>query len=243
MRILKNLLRWALFVLCLLMLFSCGLFSVSGLAGLVIAVLALPFAPIRMVWSKVLPPDSPRFAKGAILAAAFLFMMAAVPSASGKSSMPATPETTAAVMTASPSPTPVTPSATPVLTPAKTPEPMPSPTPAATPEPTPSPTPQPTATPTPAPTQAPPAAEQSSSAANTGNGEGGAAQKEAPAAVQTASPTADAAPQSGTVYVAGSGKGKKYHSTSGCSNMKDPVPLTQSEAEARGYTPCKKCYG
>lgn len=36
--------------------------------------------------------------------------------------------------------------------------------------------------------------------------------------------------------------GSKYHSHAGCSNMKNPSQVTQSEAEARGYTPCKKCW-
>lgn len=36
--------------------------------------------------------------------------------------------------------------------------------------------------------------------------------------------------------------GKKYHNKSSCSNMKNPSQVTQSIAEARGYTPCKKCY-
>ena len=36
--------------------------------------------------------------------------------------------------------------------------------------------------------------------------------------------------------------GSKYHSYSGCSNMKNPSQVTQSQAEARGYTPCKKCW-
>lgn len=42
------------------------------------------------------------------------------------------------------------------------------------------------------------------------------------------------------VYVSGSGK--KYHSNSSCSGMKSPQELTLTEAESRGYTPCKKCY-
>ncbi len=42
------------------------------------------------------------------------------------------------------------------------------------------------------------------------------------------------------VYVSGSGK--KYHSNSSCSGMKSPQELTLTEAENRGYTPCKKCY-
>lgn len=36
--------------------------------------------------------------------------------------------------------------------------------------------------------------------------------------------------------------GTKYHSKSTCSNMKDPIQVTQSEAESRGFTPCKKCH-
>ena len=36
--------------------------------------------------------------------------------------------------------------------------------------------------------------------------------------------------------------GTKYHSYSGCSNMKNPSKVTKAQAEARGYTPCKKCW-
>lgn len=36
--------------------------------------------------------------------------------------------------------------------------------------------------------------------------------------------------------------GSKYHSNSGCSNMKNPTQVTKEEAERRGYEPCKKCY-
>ena len=36
--------------------------------------------------------------------------------------------------------------------------------------------------------------------------------------------------------------GSKYHSRSSCSNMKDPTQVTKSQAEARGFTPCKKCW-
>ena len=38
-----------------------------------------------------------------------------------------------------------------------------------------------------------------------------------------------------------SATGKKYHSRSSCSNMSSPQEVTVSEAEKRGYTPCKKC--
>ena len=36
--------------------------------------------------------------------------------------------------------------------------------------------------------------------------------------------------------------GSKYHSHAGCSNMKNPSQVTKSEAENRGYEPCKKCW-
>ena len=36
--------------------------------------------------------------------------------------------------------------------------------------------------------------------------------------------------------------GKKYHSKSTCSNMKDPEKVTLSKAKQKGFTACKKCY-
>lgn len=45
---------------------------------------------------------------------------------------------------------------------------------------------------------------------------------------------------SGEVYVPQSGS--KYHSNPNCSNMKNPTAISLSEAQARGYQPCKKCY-
>ena len=36
--------------------------------------------------------------------------------------------------------------------------------------------------------------------------------------------------------------GKKYHSKSSCSGMKNPVQVSKQEAEEKGYSPCKKCY-
>lgn len=36
--------------------------------------------------------------------------------------------------------------------------------------------------------------------------------------------------------------GTKYHTHAGCSNMEDPEQVTQSEAESRGFTPCKRCH-
>lgn len=36
--------------------------------------------------------------------------------------------------------------------------------------------------------------------------------------------------------------GTKYHTHAGCSNMEDPEYVSQSEAESRGFTPCKRCH-
>lgn len=42
-----------------------------------------------------------------------------------------------------------------------------------------------------------------------------------------------------TVWI--SRTGKKYHSSSRCSNMKSPSEVKLSEAKYLGYTPCSKC--
>ena len=36
--------------------------------------------------------------------------------------------------------------------------------------------------------------------------------------------------------------GTKYHSYAGCSGMKSPDQVTQSQAESLGFSPCKKCH-
>ena len=36
--------------------------------------------------------------------------------------------------------------------------------------------------------------------------------------------------------------GKKYHKTSGCSNMIDPLHVSLDEAIRKGFTACKRCY-
>lgn len=68
------------------------------------------------------------------------------------------------------------------------------------------------------------------------------AQAAAEAAAVAEAEAAAAAEDERTVYVAASGKGKKYHSDPSCSNMKGTRSLSISEAESMGYTPCKKCY-
>jgi len=142
-----------------------------------------------------------------------------------------TPEPTIAVATAVPSPSPTV-SPTPKPTPVETPEPTPEMTPIITPEPTPVPTPIVTEPPV----QVSTVPEQSFS--------GGAGDVSAPS-VQSEAP-ADVAQPSGqgeTVYIASSGEGDKYHSGPTCGRMKNSTPISRSEAEARGYTPCQKCYG
>ena len=231
MRIVKTILRWVLVLVCLCILFARGLFSAPGFLGLMVGGLALPVRPVQLLWNQILPSDSPRWAKGDILAAAFLVVLAAASGPSDKTMESANPESIVTETTATPA---VTPEAT--ATPSPTPSPTPAPTPTATPAPAPTATPVPTEVPTPAPTEAPAAA--SAASETQAAGDTGAA-----AASESSAASSYTAPQSGTVYIAGSGKGKKYHSDPNCSNMNDPVPLTQAEAEARNYTPCKKCYG
>ena len=36
--------------------------------------------------------------------------------------------------------------------------------------------------------------------------------------------------------------GEKYHTRPDCSNMKNPTQVTKEEAEAEGFTPCKRCH-
>lgn len=167
--------RWLLILLSLGALLTYGLFSVSGLTGLVVAVLALPVAPVNQLWRKILPPDAPRFAKTAILTAAFLLVLASAPDTPTIRSIPQDE---------------------PKFLPAQTAVPVPTVSPESGPE-------------------------------NTVISEDGEA--------------AVLVPKDGMVYVTGSGKGSKYHCDPSCSNIQDPVELTRDEAEAQGYTPCKRC--
>lgn len=70
-----------------------------------------------------------------------------------------------------------------------------------------------------------------------------AAQAAAAAAqAQAAARQAQSDSGGGTVCVAASGKGSKYHSNPNCSRMKGTISMTVSKAKAAGYTPCNKCY-
>ena len=75
----------------------------------------------------------------------------------------------------------------------------------------------------------------------------------APKASETSAPQADAkqaAPakqQASAADTKGdmvwiSGSGKRYHSSSTCSNMKSPKQISKSDAIAKGLTACSKCY-
>ena len=57
---------------------------------------------------------------------------------------------------------------------------------------------------------------------------------------QESSDDLDPEPSSGMVWIPKTGS--KYHSYSGCSNMKTPSQVTEAQAISRGYTPCKKCW-
>lgn len=54
------------------------------------------------------------------------------------------------------------------------------------------------------------------------------------------SPTPAQSADGDVVWVSQSGT--KYHSTPSCSGMKNPKELTLSQAQSKGYTPCKRCY-
>lgn len=114
-------------------------------------------------------------------------------------------------------------------------EPTPDPTPTPTPEPTPTPTPEPTPTPTPEPTPSPtpaPAPTNKPSQSSSGNqGSSG-----------SSSSSGTGSYSSGGIMVWIPKTGSKYHSTSTCSNMKNPSHVTLSYAQANGYTRCKKCW-
>lgn len=58
----------------------------------------------------------------------------------------------------------------------------------------------------------------------------------------TTQPTTKATePEEEMVWIPTKG-GSKYHRWSGCSNMDNPAEVTISQAKARGFTPCKRCY-
>ena len=67
-----------------------------------------------------------------------------------------------------------------------------------------------------------------------------AAEAQRQAAAQSESSSSYTEATAGQVYIPQNGS--KYHSNPNCSNMKNPTAISLSEAQARGYQPCKKCY-
>lgn len=68
-----------------------------------------------------------------------------------------------------------------------------------------------------------------------------AAEAEAARIAQEQAAQRAAAESQYSVYIAASGNGKKYHTSSSCSGMKGTISMSIAEATAKGYTPCKKC--
>ncbi len=58
----------------------------------------------------------------------------------------------------------------------------------------------------------------------------------------TSAPTTNTPNDGNLVWIPTNG-GTKYHKTSTCSKMKEPIQVTVDEAVNKGYSPCKKCYG
>lgn len=194
-----------------------------GCLTLLLALIFWPFALSDWLW-KTDKWQAGKKARAAIIAALWIGMFGMMGSLGGSGTQ-AQIAADSAVET--PQPTQMVAA---ISVPTETPLPTPTATPTA------SPTAEPTATPTATPTAAPTAAPT-------------AEPTEAPTAVPTEAPAPAPAPaagaaddQSSTVYIASSGKGKKYHRTPSCSGMKGATAVTEEQAKARGYTPCKKCY-
>ncbi|WP_417066324.1 DUF4236 domain-containing protein [Gemmiger sp.] len=120
---------------------------------------------------------------------------------------------------ASPMPTATVAAETPQPTTIPTEAPASEPTAVPTEVPTPEPTVAPTETPTPQPTEVP-----------------------ATESISSTTSTNSSVYQAGMVYIASRGSGKKYHRIPSCSGMDNATAVTLEQAEAWGYTPCKRCY-
>lgn len=205
MRILFLIFAWIFSLFCLCLVPVYGILSVTGFLGLLVGLLALPINPIRRLWERILPPQSPRFSRQALLFAAFCVLLAAAP----------TPYTNAAAGLADSAATTTQKKVT--LIPVPTAAPVAS-------------------TPLPDRTSVPTASAES---------EAGESPSSAlpPESSDTAAQTAQGQDDQELVYIAGSGKGTRYHSDPTCSQMKNATPLTKKEAEARGYSACKRCIG
>ena len=63
----------------------------------------------------------------------------------------------------------------------------------------------------------------------------------APSSQAASEPPAESEAQAVMVWIPTHG-GTKYHSKATCSGMDDPEQVTLEEAQARGFTPCGRCY-
>lgn len=63
-----------------------------------------------------------------------------------------------------------------------------------------------------------------------------------PAPTPTLGPTPAAPTEKPVVYVWIPESGSKYHQYASCSGMDNPQKVTLEEAQAMGYTACKRCY-
>lgn len=63
-----------------------------------------------------------------------------------------------------------------------------------------------------------------------------------PAPTPTPEPTPATPTEEPVVYVWIPQSGSKYHSRASCSGMDNPQKVTLEEAQAMGYTACKRCY-
>ena len=239
-------LMWCLTIF-LLFSFLAFFFSLTSILCLVAGLLILPVLRWQDFLSRYIPSQN----KVRGLAAAGLFLLAVIfygiplTAPAGVTETPSpTPALAVATLAQEPSPSPIpvtsaaptpTPSLEPTPTPTLQPTAMPSPTPVITPaptrtpEPTPVPTPVPTPEPTPVITPEPVVTAAPEPVVTADNSSGG-------------TEIVSQENQGTMVWIAGSGNGKRYHSYSGCSNMKNPVEVSLSDAQAWGYTACKKCY-
>lgn len=255
----SHLMRGILWVICGFLLFSAlaFLWSLTSILCLLSGLLILPVER----WQRWLGRLIPIFPKIKYPIATLCFCLSVA--------FYGNPATAPAVAAATPTPSPAvftedvfSPTAMPFSSPTFTPIPTATatiePTATPTPEPTLSPTPEPTSTPAPTPiptsTAVPtsaPVSESSSALAEYAATDsyavaGSDTSSEQPVEVTpdpTPEPVEEFASNGVMVWIAGSGNGKRYHCNPGCSNMNSPVEISLSDAQARGYTACKRCYG
>lgn len=194
----------------------------SGCLWVLLALIFWPFALSYWLWTSNKFHASKKARVGIIAAFwAVLLVFASIGGDSNASdATQASPMPTATVAAETPQPTAI-PTEAPASEPTASPTEVPASEPTAVPTevPTPEPTAAPTETPTPQPTEVP-----------------------ATESISSTTSTNSSVYQAGMVYIASSGNGKKYHRIPSCSGMDNATAVTLEQAEAWGYTPCKRCY-